>query len=49
MANERRKEKPPIPKDIRSILTIPQKIALNDLEVFGWVIDYVRHPFFSHL
>ena len=44
---DRRKGKPPIPDDVRSILTLRQKRALKELETFGWVIDYIRHPLFQ--
>ena len=47
MNRERRNGKPPIPDDVRSILTTPQKDALTELEAFGWVIDYVRRPLFQ--
>ena len=47
MNKDRRKGKPPIPDDARSILTLAQKRALKELESFGWVIDYVRRPLFQ--
>ena len=47
MKKERRKGLPPIPEDIRSILSREQKNALKELETFGWVIDYVRRPLFQ--
>ena len=47
MSKERRKGKPPVPDDLMSILTVPQKIALKELENFGWEVDYVRRPLFQ--
>ncbi len=47
MTRERRNGKPPVPDNIRSILSIAQKIALKELETFGWVIDFVRRPLFQ--
>ena len=47
MNTERRKGKPPIPEDVRNILSISQKKAIKELQTFGWVIDYVRHPLFQ--
>lgn len=47
MTRERRKGLPPVPPDTRQILTIEQKIALKELENFGWEIDYVRRPLFQ--
>ncbi len=47
MDKERRKGKPPIPEDLRKILTVAQKIAIKELEGFGWEVDYVRRPLFQ--
>lgn len=47
MSKERRNGKPPVPDNIRSLLSIEQKKALAELEGFGWVIDYVRRPLFQ--
>lgn len=47
MNRERRKGLPPVPDDIRAILTREQKSALKELEPFGWVVDYVRRPLFQ--
>lgn len=47
MTKERRKGLPPIPDDLRAVLTAAQKIALRELEAFGWEIDYVRRPLFQ--
>jgi hypothetical protein len=47
MSKERRNGKPPVPDNIRALLSIEQKKALAELEGFGWVIDYVRRPLFQ--
>lgn len=47
MTKERRNGKPPVPDNIRSLLSIEQKKVLAELEGFGWVIDYVRRPLFQ--
>jgi len=44
---ERRSGKPPVPKDLRSLLSPQQLKALNELEGFGWQVDYVRRPLFQ--
>lgn len=47
MKKERRKGLPPVPEDIRRVLSVEQKIALKELESFGWLIDYIRRPLFQ--
>ena len=47
MQKERRKGLPPVPSDLRMILSVAQKNALDELETFGWLIDYVRRPLFQ--
>lgn len=47
MQRERRKGLPAVPTDLRTILSAAQKNALDELETFGWVVDYVRRPLFQ--
>lgn len=47
MNRERRKGQAPIPSNLREILSLDQKLALKELENFGWEIDFVRRPLFQ--
>lgn len=47
MTRERRKGSPRIPENIRSILSLKQRLAIRELQTFGWVIDFVRRPLFQ--
>jgi len=47
MSREKRKGLPPVPDDLRQILSLAQKIALKELESFGWEVEYVRRPLFQ--
>jgi hypothetical protein len=47
MNKERRTGKPAVPGDLRDILTMDQKLALRELETFGWKILFVRRPLFQ--
>ena len=38
-----------IPKNIEDYLTEEQKDALNNLERFGWSIQYIRRPAFQQV
>jgi len=45
--HERRRGEPAIPKDLNSLLTAEQRMALSQVESFGWRLAYVRHPLFQ--
>lgn len=45
--NERRGRMPAIPPDYRAMLNDQQKIALRNVENFGWQLAFVRRPMFE--
>ena len=49
MERERRKEDPVERAKLRAELNEDQRIALSDLERFGWELKFIRHPMFQPL
>jgi hypothetical protein len=47
MDRERRKEDPVERAKLRAELNEDQRIALSDLERFGWELKFIRHPLFA--
>ena len=46
MERERRKDDPDVRAKLRAELNEEQRIALSDLERFGWELKFIRHPMF---
>jgi hypothetical protein len=46
MDKERRRDDPGERAKLRTELNEEQRIALSDLERFGWELKFVRHPMF---
>ncbi len=46
-AHERRRGEPAIPQDVDTLLTMEQRMALRQIESFGWELAFVRHPLFQ--
>jgi hypothetical protein len=40
---------PPVPANVKRLLTVEQTIALKQLESFGWRIAFVRRPLFQQV
>ncbi len=49
MDSNKRGTMPPIPADVKKILTLEQSLALRQLESFGWCIKFVRRPLFQQV
>lgn len=49
MNRERRKEDPGERAKLRAELNEDQRIALSDLERFGWELKFIRHPMFQDI
>ncbi len=49
MDRERRKEDPIERARLRAELNEDQRIALSDLERFGWELKFIRHPMFQDI
>ena len=49
MERERRKEDPVGRAKLRAELNEDQRIALSDLERFGWELKFIRHPLFQDI
>lgn len=47
MDRERRKDDPVERAKLRAELNEDQRIALSDLERFGWELKFIRHPMFA--
>ena len=47
MDRERRKEDPVERAKLRAELNEDQRIALSDLERYGWELKFIRHPLFQ--
>ena len=47
MERERRKEDPVGRAKLRAELNEDQRIALSDLERYGWELKFIRHPLFQ--
>jgi hypothetical protein len=47
MTRERRKGLPPVPANLNNLITVDQKLALKELESFGWEVEFVRRPLFQ--
>ena len=47
MERERRKEDQDNRTKLRAELNEDQRIALSDLERFGWELKFIRHPLFQ--
>ncbi|MCB1787151.1 MAG: hypothetical protein H6955_14130 [Chromatiaceae bacterium] len=45
--SERRGHRPPIPANIKSLLTQEQALGLRNVENFGWQLAFVRQPLFE--
>jgi len=46
MQNDKRKNEPAIPENLRQVLTPAQAKTLEELKVLGWQLKYVRRPMF---
>ena len=49
MDRERRREDPGERAKLRAELNEDQRIALSDLERFGWELKFIRHPLFLEI
>lgn len=49
MERERRKDDPGARAKLRAELNEDQRIALSDLERFGWELKFIRHPMFQDI
>ena len=49
MDRERRKDDPVERAKLRAELNEDQRIALSDLERFGWELKFIRHPMFLEI
>jgi hypothetical protein len=46
-AKERRNKQKAVPDNIKDYLNHDQIIALNQIESFGWTLEFVRRPLFQ--
>jgi hypothetical protein len=44
---ERRGKLPPVPTDYAAMLNAAQRLALRNVENFGWELAFVRRPLFA--
>jgi hypothetical protein len=49
MDKERRRDDPGERAKLRTELNEEQRIALSDLERFGWELKFIRHPMFQDI
>ena len=49
MDKERRRDDPDARAKLRAELNEEQRIALSDLERFGWELKFIRHPMFQDI
>ena len=49
MDRERRRDDPGERAKLRAELNEDQRIALSDLERFGWELKFIRHPLFLEI
>ena len=47
MNQDKRKGDEPIPRNLNAMLNDTQRVALRQLENFGWQLQFVRHPLFQ--
>lgn len=47
--DDKRGKAPPIPPNVKKLLTPDQTVALKRLEDFGWRIEFVRRPLFQQV